>query len=1189
MKFWFSRLLGFCLAVMPFMTFAQTSTVAPELVVQTGHADTIKTIAFNPRFNLLVSGGTDRILKLWDVANERELRTFAGHTDAITGVVFSPNGAVIASSAAYEDSKIILWSVEDGSVLGAIETDLHNPLSIAFHPDNKRLISGGEDKTVRLWSLENGKEILALNGHLAGVNSVAVNAKGSYIASGSADKTIKIWDGATGKLLQTLRGHTAAVNSVTFSVEGGVLFSGGSDGTVRVWNLTTGQQVVSLPGESNVPVASVALSPDGKYLAAGRDAALSETALSGKLPSADEDGEMPTTVDLWDLETGRAVDSFDGGSESGTGAVAFSPDGAFLVGASDKEINGWELAKLDTGGFYLGGEATGAVNALAVSSDGKMLAWGGNENYISIWNLTNGQELRTLDKFLPTRAKDEQFAGSFFGVQALAFSANNKFIASGGLDNTVRIWNAESGNELRRMKGHTNFVNAVSFSADGKILASCGGDNTVRIWNAETGTLIKTIPTGKDSFAASVAASSDGKIVAFGDLVTGSIKIYNIAIGRVVRTIKAHDSGVLSLAFTPEGKILSYGKDAERTDEMRLFDVSTGAQSMPDPNNFYKSRMSGHTAFVRAGNRNLQFVRQDARIRLGDLETGNDLLTLVAFGKHYNPAFNSTSKILRQFQTGRAAERDYQIDWLVATPDGFFDGTNEALKQTLWRFNNNTFELSPTEAFFNEFYHPGLFADVLRGKPPVAPRDFAALDRRQPIVVIKEPGSAKNTPGTRTTRVQQIQVEIEEAAPDAAKKLGAGEIRDVRLFRNGSLVRLWRGNSVEELVRSGCQRTGAAKGAGRKILCTADVKITSGGNEFTAYAFNRDNVRSATAEETVEGALSLKRDGTLYVLAIGVNKYKNSEKDLSFAVADVDSIASGLSAQQSKLSGDGYAKTQVVKLLDSDAKRANILAALKRFSIDGDKNTLPPDLSASALSELSKIKPAEPEDALVIYFAGHGTARCEKTASGQTNCDRFYLIPHDGFPTGEMEDAAWLAAIYRNSVSDEDLETALETVDAGKLLFVIDACESGQALEAEEKRRGPMNSRGLAQLAYEKGMYVLTAAQSQQAALEISKLGHGLLTFALIEAFQKGDKNNDKFVFEREWMDYAVRQVPTLQFEAMKQRNAENRGAGNKKKKEITVVPGDDPNAEPEKRNLQTPRVFYRREDSTSPFIVAKP
>ena len=148
-----------------------------------------------------------------------------------------------------------------------------------------------------------------------------------------------------------------------------------------------------------------------------------------------------------------------------------------------------------------------------------------------------------------------------------------------------------------------------------------------------------------------------------------------------------------------------------------------------------------------------------------------------------------------------------------------------------------------------------------------------------------------------------------------------------------------------------------------------------------------------------------------------------------------------------------------------------------------------------------KLKRSEPEDAVVIYFAGHGTAQ------GQ----RFYLIPHDLGYTGDRNalDETGLKSILAHSISDQELEDAVEGLAASSLLMVIDACNSGQALEAEEKRRGPMNSKGLAQLAYEKGMYILTAAQSYQAALEAAQLGHGLLTYALSKKGFKTSADNE--------------------------------------------------------------------------------
>jgi len=171
-----------------------------------------------------------------------------------------------------------------------------------------------------------------------------------------------------------------------------------------------------------------------------------------------------------------------------------------------------------------------------------------------------------------------------------------------------------------------------------------------------------------------------------------------------------------------------------------------------------------------------------------------------------------------------------------------------------------------------------------------------------------------------------------------------------------------------------------------------------------------------------------------------------------------------------------------------------------------------------------------------------------------------------------------------HSISDEDLGRVFEGIDAGQTALVIDACNSGQALESEEKRRGPMNSKGLAQLAYDKGMYILTAAQSYQAAQEATQLGHGFLTYALVEEGLKQDAADsdpkDGQVWVREWFDYASRRVPNMQLEKMKQ--ARDLGLN------LAFVASEERVADSERRLTQTPRVFYRRESEVRPLVVAK-
>jgi uncharacterized caspase-like protein len=160
-------------------------------------------------------------------------------------------------------------------------------------------------------------------------------------------------------------------------------------------------------------------------------------------------------------------------------------------------------------------------------------------------------------------------------------------------------------------------------------------------------------------------------------------------------------------------------------------------------------------------------------------------------------------------------------------------------------------------------------------------------------------------------------------------------------------------------------------------------------------------------------------------------------------------------------------------------------------------------------------------------------------------------------------------------ISDEDLSAALEGVDAGQSMLVIDACNSGRPFEVGDVRRGPMNSKGLAQLAYEKGMNVLTASQGYQPAREVSRLGHGLLTYALvIEGLKQMKADNaqgDGRIEARELLDYAAQRVPQIQsFPKRGERKV-------KREKGVGTVP--DP---------QRPRVFYRRDEQAGALVLAR-
>ncbi|HJZ80369.1 MAG TPA: caspase family protein, partial [Pyrinomonadaceae bacterium] len=494
-----------------------------------------------------------------------------------------------------------------------------------------------------------------------------------------------------------------------------------------------------------------------------------------------------------------------------------------------------------------------------------------------------------------------------------------------------------------------------------------------------------------------------------------------------------------------------------------------------------------------------------------------------------------------------------RADWLVVTPDGLFDGSPAAWNQILWRFDHNTYNAAPVEIFFNEFFYPNLLADVLAGRQPKAAEDISLRDRRQPSVRLIPDESVISQPDGVAARVIKIKIEVAEAPPDHSHAQGSGAV-DLRLFRNGSLVKVWRGDALA--------------GKGGSVTIEYNLPIVAGENRLTAYVFNRDNVKSSDETRVVIGSKNLAHPGTLYILAVGVNQYANQDYKLKCAVRDAIRFSDELRHQQIRL--DRFGRVEVVRLLDEQATRANVLRALERLA--GDAPGAPsPGTMPGAIEDLERLKPARPEDVVVVFFAGHGKAQES----------RFYMIPYDLGYQGRREslDEEGLGRILSRSISDLDLESHFERMDAGQLLLVIDACESGQALEAEEKRRGPMNSKGLAQLAYEKGMNILTAAQSYQAAMEATQIGHGYLTYALIvdgiENLAADGKPRDGRILLREWLDYATEQVPRMQEMKLKAK----RGL-------LLKHPGEKKESTPD---VQRPRVFYRRETEAQPLIIAKP
>lgn len=1156
------------------------------------------TIAFSGDGRLLAASAADNSVKIWDVNSGRELQTLIGSQATLSAafgvyfISFASDDRLVTISDA-----VRMWDVNTGRELSKLE--LGSPDTSAFSgsgagmaisPDGKQLVLLHDDSEAhaRVIDLASGREVrqLKLSDKRIDTSAFAFAPDGRVFAAGVVDKKLKLWDVNT-KKEQELTQTTKDYPQLKFSRDGRLLALS-ENYVVRIWDVANARELAQLKVPNSGAFtrqadAYIAFSDDGKRLASGgfdTDTIIWETETGKRLSTLSGRTNMAYNVSFsadgtqlwsggrtrWDLRTGRGLRVVPQSSEKTYGVP--SPDGSVLA-VMTLNSNVLNLVAAPSGKqlFQLApsGE-TGVVQKMRFSADGSLLA--------VVYGMRDDQQQAP--------------------VTATSFTRGSQ----------VKIWDVKSGRELHSLVSN-DIASDAGFSGDGQVIATIGSMGQISLWDVQSGSKLR------DLTASPMRAFTPPPVFNPGQIKRGQMpQMPNMAdiaamMTNVMGSMAAGTPGrsVTSLAFSPDGKTLVTG-GFESKSNIDLAAMMTGAMSgkrpkgskgspTPDPADLMKDwkveavgqvklwdvatgqeigLLQGHgravdkVAFSRDG-KLLATAGTDNTIKIWDLAAKRDLITLTGHtanidsidfspdGRLLASAGEDGSTFLWDAKTGEHLLTMISLDdgneWMVVTPQGLFDGTPVSWNQILWRYNQETFNVAPIEWFFNEFYYPGLLSDIFLGKRPRVAQDVSKKDRRQPVVKLSLPG-AQAPDAAISSRTIKIKIDVTDAPADKHNQQGAGA-RDVRLFRNGSLVKVWHGDVLQ---------------GQSSVSLEEEITVKAGPNRLVAYAFNRDNVKSKDAPLVFTGADSLKRKGTAYIIAVGVNEYANPQYNLKYAAADARDFGDEVRQRQTQL-GD-FDRVEVVQLIDQDATKANILTALKRLA--GDPG--PPSLKAGPLDGLKKV---EPEDTVMVYYAGHGTAQAQ----------RFYLIPHDLGYTGERTklNEEGLKTILAHSISDLELEAAVEGLDAGHLLLIIDACNSGQALEAEEKRRGPMNSKGLAQLAYEKGMYILTAAQSFQAALEAAQLGHGYLTYALVEEGLKtavaDTEPKDGVLIAREWLDFATQRVPQMQEQKMTQ----GRGVG----LEISFTEGETNVADPAKRSVQRPRVFYRRELEAAPLVIAKP
>jgi WD40 repeat protein len=485
----------------------------------------ITSVAFSRRGNMLAAAGSNGTILLWNAGTHRTRLVRVHGTQQIRSVAFSPSGTVLA--AAGPDNTVALYDVASGQPLTQLTGPTGVVYTVAFSPDGHTVAAAGSTARIVRWNLVDDSELSPVLVATSPINSLAFSPDGQTLASGGAITTT-LWNLQTDSPLPvpapTAQG---AVYSVAFSHDGTVLASAGANRTITLWNPTPSEEHLGGPlisGRS--PIRTVAVSPDGRLIAAGSQSGritLADRRLhttrsipggggqvndlafdpTGRvLAAATADGE----IRLWDVADRALIGAPLVGHVGAVVSLAFNSTGTELVsGGLDGTVWLWDLRHHPTTGRMLG-SGLGAVYAVAVSHDGREVAAGGNGRAIWLWNAGTR---RPLEPPLIPQADT---------VFALAFSPVGGLLASGGADDTIHLWDTATHPyvSVGALTGDSDYIRAIAFSPDGKTLASGSTDTTVRLWDVSAGTELGSPMMGHRQSVESVAFTPDGQLLASG-------------------------------------------------------------------------------------------------------------------------------------------------------------------------------------------------------------------------------------------------------------------------------------------------------------------------------------------------------------------------------------------------------------------------------------------------------------------------------------------------------------------------------------------------------------------------------------------------------------------------------------------------------------------------------------------------
>ena len=516
--------------------------------VLTGHEGAVTASKFSLDGLRLYSGGADKTVRQWTIADGKQVGTFSGPATALTDISVSGDGKVLAGSSLGKN--VFVWPLAAPTPAPApapvaptatlVQTDVAN--TVRLNADGTRAVVACGDGVVRVWDVAATAELERFEGHEGIVHGAVFNTDGSVVVSAGADKSTRVWHVSATKVIVA---DPTSVAGMAYFADGSQLLTAGMDGKAKLWN-ADGTLAKEFAG-ATAPLTQVAARPDKLQVAA--------VDYAGKVYLWKVvDGALEQTIDAAAIVHGLSYDP------SGTRIAASTADNLLRVW----DTTDAQLLQQQT--------AAAALTAVRFTSDGRDLLAGGTDKTITTWAHAS-----------PTSVREFLHPGVVYSV---ACSSDGKMIATSGADQTIRLWDLATGAAIKPLAGHVGSVYSIRFNADSKQVVSAGADGTVRIWDVAAGTVVKTfVPevvenvTAKPAFDASPNAA--GQVVASG-YSDGSIRLWNATTGAATKILSEHTTAVYRVEFSADGtKLLTTDQTGKLVVRNPATGVATTTASIP--------------------------------------------------------------------------------------------------------------------------------------------------------------------------------------------------------------------------------------------------------------------------------------------------------------------------------------------------------------------------------------------------------------------------------------------------------------------------------------------------------------------------------------------------------------------------------------------------------------------------------